>query len=243
VLEKRFETVGQYWRTIPVPQFIDDHARSRWLLQQCLCNLGVRVNTGRIDRTDPCACDRCNIESPELAIGRQQLHRVAHASLKELCQARADNDRAGVIPKIIKAAVNQLMLDIGGSCVEGGIDTVKVDCRVLKTRASAYSSAQNRRTGNHVGELSAHPHDFVGVSDPFKIKTAVSGRLGVLRGDHEWLISWAKTRSDDERAIAADVGLDEIAGEALRLCLRADEYCDAENDAAQTQKQCPLAMR
>ena len=46
-----------------------------------------------------------------------------------------------------------------------------------------------------------------------------------------------------ERAIAADVGLDEVAREALRLCLRADENCDTENDAAQTQKQCPLAMR
>ena len=68
-------------------------------------------------------------------------------------------------------------------------------------------------------------------------------RLGVLRGDHERLVTRPKTGPDDERAIAADVGLDEIAGEALRLRLRADEDCDTENDAAQAQKQCPLAMR
>src|SRR5262249_12807846 len=122
-------------------QLIDDHGRARGLLQQGLCNLGVRVNTGRIDRANTCACDRCNIESPVLAVGGEQLHRVAHTSLKELRQARTDNDRAGVIPKVIKAAVNQLAQDIGSLCMEGGIDAVKIDSRVLKSRAGAYGSA------------------------------------------------------------------------------------------------------
>lgn len=133
--------------------------------------------------------------------------------------------------------------DIGSLCVEGGVDAVEIDGRVLKSSASAYGSAQNRRTGNDIGELPAHPHDFVGVGDAFKIETAFRIRLGVLRGDHERLIAWTKTGPDDERAIAADVGLNEITGQALRLRLRADENCDTENDTAQTQKQCPLAMR
>src|SRR6266700_4320214 len=144
VLEKRFEPAGQHRRTIPIAQLIDDHGRSRGLLQQRLCNFCMRVNTGRIDRANPCACDRRNIESPVLAVGGEQLHRVAHTSLKKLCQARTDNDSAGVISKVVKPAVNQLAQNIGSSCVEGGIDAVKIDSRVLKSRAGAYVSAQNR---------------------------------------------------------------------------------------------------
>ena len=68
-------------------------------------------------------------------------------------------------------------------------------------------------------------------------------RLGVFRRDHERLVTRPKTGPDDERAIAPDVGLNEVARESLRLRLRADEDCDAENDSAQTQKQCTLAMR
>jgi len=91
--------------------------------------------------------------------------------------------------------------------------------------------------------LPAYSHDFVGVGDAFKIETSAGARLGVLSGDHERLVTRSKTRPHDERPIAADVGFDEIAGQALRLRLRADEDRDAENDTAQTQKERPLAMR
>ena len=80
--------------------------------------------------------------------------------------------------------------------------------------------------------MPAHPHDFVGIGDAFKIETAAGTPLGVLRGDHERLVTRAKTGPDDERAVAPDVGLNEIAGQALRLRLRADEDCDTENDTA-----------
>jgi len=127
--------------------------------------------------------------------------------------------------------------------MESGIDAVKIDSCVLKSCASAHASAQNGRTGNDIGELSAHPHDLVGIGDAFKIDTTASSGLGVFGCDHERLVTRPETRPDDERAVAADVGLDEIAGEPLRLRLCADEDCDTENDTAQTQKQCPLAMR
>ena len=67
--------------------------------------------------------------------------------------------------------------------------------------------------------------------------------LRVFRRDHERFVARAETRSDDQRAIAADGGVDEIAREALRLRLRADKNGDAENDAAKAQKQRALAMR
>src|SRR5262249_3941326 len=144
VLEQRFKAGGQYGRTIAVPGLIDDHGRSRGLLQQRLCNLSVRVNTSEIKRADASSRDYSNIESPVLAIGGDQLESVGYAGLKEFCQTRTDNDRAGVISKIIKASVDQLMQDIGSPCVEGGLDAVKIDSRVLKSGASAYASAQNR---------------------------------------------------------------------------------------------------
>jgi hypothetical protein len=91
--------------------------------------------------------------------------------------------------------------------------------------------------------LPAHPHDFVGIGDAFKVDAAASASLGVFCCDHERFVAWPKTGPNDKRAVAPDVGLDEITGEALRLRLRANEDCDTENDTAQTQKQCSLAIR
>ena len=51
---------------------------------------------------------------------------------------------AGVISKVIKVAVNQLVENIGRSRVQSRIDAVKIDSRVLKSRASADRSAQDR---------------------------------------------------------------------------------------------------
>src|SRR6186713_59635 len=101
----------------------------------------MAINPRGIDRANSRACDRRNVESPVLAVWGEQLHSLADASLKELCQARTDNDRAGVISKVIKVAVNQLVQNVGRLCVEGGIDAVKIDRRVLKPCASAKGPA------------------------------------------------------------------------------------------------------
>src|ERR1043166_5622044 len=98
----------------------------------------MAINPCGIDRANSRACDRCNIESPVLAVWGEQLHSLAHAGLKQLRQARTDNDRAGVISKVIKVAVNQLPQNIGSLCMESGIDAIKIDSRVLKSRAGAY---------------------------------------------------------------------------------------------------------
>src|SRR6266496_1141664 len=153
----------------------------------------MRINPGGVNRANACASDRRNGESPVLAIGCEQLHCVADASLKYLCQARPDNDRAGVISKVITVAVNQLVEKIGRLGMQSRIDAVKIDSRVLKSRTSADRSAQDRGTGHHIGELPAHPHDFIGVSDAFKIKTASHSPVRTLGGNHERFVARAKT--------------------------------------------------
>src|SRR5437667_8352831 len=116
--------------------------------------------------------------------------------------------------------------------MQSGIDPVKIDSRVLKSRASADCSAQHRGTRHHIGKLPAHPHDFIGVSDAFKIKTTPRGRLGAFGRNHERFVTWSKTRSDDQRAIATDGRINEIAREALRLRLGTDKDRDSENNTA-----------
>ena len=123
---------GQCGGTIRIAQFVYDHRRAGRLLQQSLSDPPVRINPRCVDGTNPCARDRCHGESPILAVGREQLHCVADARLKSLCQARTDDDRAGVVAKVIKVPLNQLVKNIGGLRVQGGIDPVKIDCRVLK---------------------------------------------------------------------------------------------------------------
>src|SRR5262249_44527445 len=104
----------------------------------------MAINPRGIDGANARACDRHNVESPVLTVGGEQLHRLADASLKQVRQARTDNDRTGVISKVIKVTVNQLVQNIGGLCMQGRIDTVKIYRRVLKSRASGDGSAQDR---------------------------------------------------------------------------------------------------
>jgi len=66
--------------------------RAGGLLQQGLCDLGMRINAELNDDSDPCASDRRNIESPVTRRSARAIALVAHASLKELGQARTDND-------------------------------------------------------------------------------------------------------------------------------------------------------
>ena len=135
------------------------------------------------------------------------------------------------------------MENISGLCMQSGIDAVKIDSRVLKSRARADRSAQHRRTRDDIGKLPARPHDLVGIGDPFKINATLHASVRVFGGNHEWFVARPKTRFDDQRAIAADVGVNEIARKTLRLSLRTDKDSDAENNPAEAQKQGALAMR
>ena len=92
MLEKCLETARQRRRTVGISQLIDDHRRPGRLLQQSLCDLGMRINPGYINRADARARNGCHSEPPVLAVGREQLHGVAHTGLKQVCQARANND-------------------------------------------------------------------------------------------------------------------------------------------------------
>src|SRR5439155_14673788 len=60
--------------------------------------------------------------------------------------------------------------------------------------------------------------------------------------DHEGFVARAETGPDDERAVAANGRVDEIAREALRLSLSANENPDPEDDAAQAEQQSAFAM-
>src|SRR5207247_10353611 len=122
-----------------------------------------------------------NSESPVLPVGRRQLNGVANASLKELCQTRPDYDRAGVVAKIIKVPVNELVKDIGSLRVQGRINAVKVDGGVLKSRARTDRSPQHRRTGNDVGKLLAHTLDFIGVCYAIVIEETSHRDLDTIR--------------------------------------------------------------
>src|SRR4029077_1018271 len=144
-----------------------------------------------------------------------------------------DNDRAGVVAKVVKVPLNQLVKNIGGLRVQGGIDPVKIDCRVLKCRASADVSAEDRRTGNDIRKLPAHAHDLIRIADAFKIEAASHVPLGMFCRNHERFVTRPKTESDYQRAIAANRWVNEVTRNSLGLRLRADKDRDAENHTAQ----------
>jgi len=96
------------------------------------------------------------------------LHRIANAGLEIFCQARADNDRAGVAAKIVKLPVNELVKNIGGLRMQGRINAVKIDRRVFKSRTSAESSAQDWRARNDIRKFPATRMISLGLLMPSK---------------------------------------------------------------------------
>src|SRR6516165_9513597 len=66
--------------------------------------------------------------------------------------------------------------------------------------------------------------------------------LSTFRWDHESFVARAKTRSQDDRTVAANGRFNEILRETLRLCLGADENGYAENHAKKTEQQRSLAV-
>ena len=136
--------IGQSRRAIRVTQLINDHRRAKRFLQQGLCDPGVRVNTSRINRADAGAGDGCDGETPILTAGRKQLHRVADIDAEFLGQPGADDDRAGIISKIIEAARNQFVQKVRGLRVKNGINSKKIDRRIFESGARAELPAQDR---------------------------------------------------------------------------------------------------
>src|SRR5437870_6222278 len=144
MLKELFEMTGEGRCAVGVTQLVDNHRCAKGSLQQGLCNPCVRVNPRGINRPDPGARNRRYSETPVLAVGRKQLHRVAYADLKQLGQPGTDDDRGGGIPEIIEIALNQLLEKIGGLRMESGINPVKINCRIFKSRTRTDRAAQNR---------------------------------------------------------------------------------------------------
>src|SRR5438477_5808158 len=204
----------------------------------------MAINARRINRADTGTRDRCHREAPVFAIGREQLYSVAYACMKQVFgETRTDDDRAGVISKVIVLPADQLLENIGRLRVQTRSDSVQVDGGMLKSRARGQRAAQYRRTGNHIRELSADAHDFVRVGDAFKILSPSHLAVGTFRRNHERLVKRTEARLHDQGAVAADGGINEVASKTLSLRLRADKNRNAENYTAKAQQQCPFAMR
>src|SRR5438034_11743593 len=97
------------------------------------------------------------------------------------------------------------MENISGLCMQSGIDAVKIDSRVLKSRARADRSAQHRRTRDDIGKLPARPHDLVGIGDPFKINATLHASVRVFGGNHEWFVARPKRDLTNKAALVAVV--------------------------------------
>ena len=57
------------------------------------------------------------------------------------------------------------------------------------------------------------------------------------------MAQWLKARAQEERSIAAQSRVDELAREAFRLRLRADENRDAENHSAEAEEKSAFPMQ
>src|SRR5260370_33212491 len=97
---------GQSGCAVRIAQFEDDHRRAKRSVQGGLGPRPGRIAPAPINRSDARAGERRNGEPPVLTAGGKQLHGVTEAGLKYLRQTRTNDDRAGVVSKIIKAALD-----------------------------------------------------------------------------------------------------------------------------------------
>src|SRR5947208_4155304 len=109
MLEQSFEMTGQSWCAVWIAQFINNHRRAKRPLQEGLCDAGVGINPGGINRSDARARDRRNGEPPVLTAGRKQLHGVAEAGLKDLGQTPPKDNRHTDVPVFCMATLVPLM--------------------------------------------------------------------------------------------------------------------------------------
>ena len=235
MLEKIFEMIRQRWRAKWIAQFVNDHRRLVRFFEQTLRDAGVSIDPSGIDRPNPAARNRGDVEAPIVAAGREQLHRVAGPDLEKVRQSITDNHAGGVVAKIVEEAIDNLFGEIGCAQMRSCINPVKIGGGCFKSGARADCAAKHRRTGSHVRKLPAYSHDLAHVVDPFEIISARGGGAGIFRRDHHSLIARLKSRPQNKRAIAPDRRVDEELREALRLRLGANEDSNTEDDANQAQ--------
>src|ERR1051326_7098390 len=60
-------------------------------------------------------------------------------------------------------------------------------------RKSSKLPSINWRRGNHIGELPAHPHDFIRICDAFKVEAAARRFLGAFSRNHERFVAGPET--------------------------------------------------
>src|SRR5438067_12726670 len=105
--------------------------------------------------------------------------------------------------------------------MKGGIDAVELDRCILKSRARAQRTAQDRRARDDIGELTADPHDFVCVSDSLEILAMRHVRIRSFRRHDGVELTRLEPRANDQRAFAPECRIDEVFRETLRLGLPA----------------------
>src|SRR4051812_43153119 len=137
----------------------------------------------------------------------------------------------------------QLAFEIGRLHVQFRIDSVQVGRRVGKPCSRAQRSAKDWRTCDYVRELPAHPHDLADVVDPFEILAMADVRLHIFRRHKQSGLARLESGTQDERTVAAEIGIDEEFREPLGLRLGTDKKRYAKHDATETEQQCALAMR
>ena len=205
----------------------------------------MRINAAGIDHADAAPRDGRHGKAPIFAAGRKQLNRVACADFERIRQPRTDDDGVRVVAKFIERPRDDLLREIGGLEVVGGIDAEEIDSCILETGARTEGAAQDRRAGGHVRELPADPHDLGRVRNAAEVVAAgQAGGVapGSFRRHHQSGGAGLETRVQHERAVTPERRVDKIFREALRLRLRANENGHAENNAAQAQDKCALAM-
>ena len=197
----------------------------------------------RLASTDPIAAarDGGHGEAVVFATRREQLHGVARLHRERFGEPIADDDRGGIVPKIVEAAVENLGAQIRRRRMSGGVDPEQGDGGGFKAGARAEQPAQDGRAGGDVRELPAHPHDSAGIDDAFEI-TAMRVRIRVFRRDQHPAGRGFETGEERERSVAAEIRIHEILREPGGLGLRANENGDAENDAGAAQNEGALAM-
>ena len=102
---------------------------------------------------------------------------MASPALTSRASARREptNDRVRVIAKIVEASGDELLGQIGGLEMEGGLDAEEIGGGILESRAGTERSAQDRRTRGDIGKLAADAHDFPGIRDSAEIVAARRG--------------------------------------------------------------------
>src|SRR5437762_193 len=144
-------------------------------------------------------------KSWRFAARRKQLQRIARCNLKRIGQARTDNDRIRVVPKIVDVPAGNLLRKISRLEVRRGVDAEEIDRRVIETSSRVEGAAQDRGAGRDIGELPADAHDLGRVRDSIERMAArLIGIVHVLRWNQQAARGGLKTRPQQERSVTSE---------------------------------------